>query len=343
MKLRPWKVTPSPFILTRPSVSTISLIFIASLLPHLGMIVATGDLRALANLATALGAAMLADLITCSLRSAPFPRDGSALVAGLVTGLLMPITIHPLLAGVFAFMGICTAKSLFGGTGSYWISPGAIALAFAYISLPSAFPQTLVTPDGISTVGNAFGALKLEGFTLAPQDISLTGSLNNLFAGTFGIKIPEGYVTLFWNNPSVIPAFRYNILTLGASILLLASKSIDWIAPLCFLLVYSLLVRYLSLSSLVPGEARGDILFALLTGGMLFHVFYLLTDYSLLPRTSIGKAIIGILGGCFAFLLCGPGGTPMGGIFSILLMNALAPLIELGENKRLAALGRESL
>nr|WP_255947394.1 RnfABCDGE type electron transport complex subunit D [Brucepastera parasyntrophica] len=212
------------------------------------------------------------------------------------------------------------------------MNPVALTVAIAYISNPGAFPVQSLTAEGIQSAGDAFTAMKIADFARMDSDMHISSVINAFFLDIFNIKLPDGYVTLFAAAPSVITAFRYNILTLAASIVLISMNIIDWIVPLCYLAVYSICTYCFSLLPFFPNFYSGDILFALLTGGTLFIAFYILPDFSTAPRTRTGKIISGSLAGAAAFFICGPGASPVGGAFTVLLINAVNPFIEYFED-----------
>jgi len=337
MKTNGWIVSPSPYILTRPTVSRMSFVAAVTLAPQILMLIISGDIPALINLVAALSGSVIAELcIAIPDRKNSF-GDGVVILAGLLTGLLLPITLSPFIALGVSFSGFLIARVIFGGTGSYWVHPVATAVCIAFISQRIIFPLPLVSVEGMRMAGDAFSALKMDHFTQIGSDQNIASNLNSTVLGFFGIKLPEGYITLFENSPSIIPAFRYNSITLIASIILIAMNIIDWIVPCAFLLTYGLCVRFFSLMPFGFGFSGGDILFALLTSGILFIAFYLLTDFSTMPRTRTGKIISGILAGFFAFILCGPGGSSAGGIFTVFLINIINPIIEYCENRIIAS------
>jgi len=212
-----------------------------------------------------------------------------------------------------------------------------VAVCLGYLSQGDLFPPYLVTPESVSAAGDAFGALKIDQFPRIPADTAITDFLNKSLLNRSGISLPEGYITLFWNSPSTIPAFRYNILTLVASIALLSLKIIDWIVPAVFLATYGACVYlFTPVSGAMPNPLSGDILFAVLTGGILFTAFYLLPEFSTVPRTRVGKLVSGLLAGLICFMLCGPGGSPAGAVFTVISVNPLATIIEYLEKRILA-------
>lgn len=339
MKKGGWIVSPAPFILTRPTVSKMSLVTGITLVPQVVLLALARDTGALITIFAALCGSVLAEV--CSGTPSRLHRlgDGTAILAGAIAGFLLPSTLNPVFTLAVVFLAFFVTRVMFGGSGQYWMSPVAVTVCVAWISNPAAFPGNLVSADGMQTVGNAFGALKMDNFTQIASDSSLTTSVNSGFLGLFGIRLPEGYLTLFQDSPSVIPAFRFNIVTLAASIILLAMDIVDWIVPACFLLTYSLCVWLLSLLPFTQAWTGGDILFSLLTSGTLFIAFYVLPEYTTVPRTRTGKVVSGVFAGLAAFALCGPGGSPAGGVFTVVVANALNPVIEYAENRHIAKSG----
>ena len=65
-----------------------------------------------------------------------------------------------------------------------------------------------------------------------------------------------------------------------------------------------------------------------LTGGVLFAAFFVMTDPASSPKTKYGKAMSGFFTGLFAFFICAHGASPAGIFFAIILGNIISPLIE---------------
>lgn len=339
MNKNTWLVSPSPFILTRPTVSRMSVIAILALLPQIALLALEGDANALLNLLATLAGFALAELAESYADRKNAFDDGTAILSGILCGLLLPTSLGPFAAFLSALSGFLVARVVFGGLGCNWIHPVAVSVCIAYVSHGASFPQQLVSADGIRMAGDAFAALKLDNFALIPGDQGIADAANSGILSVFGMHLPEGYVTLFWNSPSLIPAFRYNTLTLAASIVLIACNAIDWIVPSVFLFTYAACVRFLSFVPLGLAPAGGNVLFSLLTSGTLFIAFFVLPDYSTTPRSRTGKAVSGLIAGIVAFLLCGPGGSPAGGIFTVIAAETVNPLIEYVENRIIGTAG----
>ena len=168
----------------------------------------------------------------------------------------------------------------------------------------------------------ANGLLKLK------TDFTVTSALNSLLLHGVGVTLPEGYISLFLNSTSSIPAFRSNIVTLMSSIILFSIRAVDYILPAFFLATYAVLVWTFGMVPVSNIYFTGDILSAVLTGGVLFAAFFVMTEPASSPKTKYGKAMSGFFTGLFAFFICAHGASPAGIFFAIILSNVISPLIE---------------
>ena len=150
-----------------------------------------------------------------------------------------------------------------------------------------------------------------------------------------GISIPDGYVSLLWDNGSIIPAFRFNLITIVSSLVLVSFDFIEALIPVIFLFVYSILVRFVSPLVLGGVPLQGDIILALFTSGTLFSTLYILQWYGTTPISLWGKIIYGICAGIVAFLIMGFGTSSVGYVFMVLIMNLVSPVMQIMEDKRI--------
>lgn len=326
-------ISPSPFLFTTPTVNVLSITGVLVLVPQLLMLGYYGDFRALINIACCVCAAILVELAENYIRNHFTLVDGTAVFMGLLAGMFFPSTLSWYTVFVCTFCGLGIGKTLFGGNGSYWIHPSMLAVAIGFLCVGQLFPSFMITASTIEQTGSAFSAFQLEDLLRIASDKDITSSLNSSFIRNFGVKVPEGYVTLFWNLPSTIPAFRFNILTLAASAVMLAVNAIDFIIPLLTSLIYGLLVYFFSPLAYGGAIGTGDVLFAFLTSGTLFTVFFCLTDYSTLPLYPLTRCVYAIVAGCVFYFMNGPGGSPVGSVFAVLIMNVLSPFFHSIEEK----------
>ena len=253
--------------------------------------------------------------------------DIHALVTGLLIGFFMPANSGFVFSFLIAFMSYFFSWGIFGGKGFSWINPVMLAACIAAICKPECFVQPIGF-DRIAANGSVFAALAPSGLLQTPADQYITSMFNSTFLHGAGVTLPAGYAGLFLHYPSAIPAFRYNLLTLCSSIVLLSSKTINKTLPFTFLLVYGLLIYLFPSVGQAGVYGKGDILSALLTSGAFFAAFFVMNDGGSIPRSWEGRCMTGILTGIFAFFITGPGAIPAGIPFAVLFVDCLNPLIE---------------
>lgn len=253
--------------------------------------------------------------------------DIHALITGLLIGFFLPVNSGFVFSFLIAFMSYFFSWGIFGGKGFSWVNPVMLAACIASVCKPEYFGQP-VGFDRIVSGGSVFAAMESSGLLQTPADQYVTSMFNSTFLHSVGVTLPEGYISLFLHHPSAIPAFRYNLLTLGASIILLSAKIIHKTLPFTFLIVYGLLVYLFPSAGQANALGRGDVLSAILTSGALFSAFFVMNDGGSTPRSWEGRCLTGILTGIFAFCITGPGAIPAGIPFAVLLADCINPLIE---------------
>ncbi len=219
--------------------------------------------------------------------------DLSAVVTGLLLAFNLPVSIPLWQAAFGSLVAIVVVKQLFGGIGQNFANPAITAR----IIMMTAFSGTMtswVFPDANST------ATPLALFAKGETD-SLP-SLMNMFLGVRGGCLGETCILA---------------LLLGG-IYLVIRRVITWHTPVAF-------IGTVALMSLFCGR---DVLYQLMSGGLVLGAVFMATDYSSSPATKWGKIIAGIFCGLITVLIRFWGNFPEGVSFSILLMNILTPYIE---------------
>lgn len=267
------------------------------------------------------------------------PASGSswniAAVQGLIAGMLVPSSYPPLSVFAVAFFTFLLGKYIFGTFADSWANLIALFIAVLYFLNAAHFPSSALSAADIQSRDASLSLIHSGAVPLLQCDQPVTGFLNATVFKWFGVSIPEGYVSLFWDSGSSIPAFRFNCITLLSSLFLILLDMIEAAVPALFLFVYMLLVRFVSPAITGGIPFQGDCLLALLTSGTLFCTFYLLQWYGTLPVTRAGKAVYGIAAGAAGFLIIGFGTSSAGYAFTVLVMNLISLFIQIFEDRLL--------
>ncbi|MBQ5397930.1 MAG: RnfABCDGE type electron transport complex subunit D [Ruminococcus sp.] len=219
--------------------------------------------------------------------------DLSAVVTGMLLAFNLPVTIPLWQAAFGSLAAIVVVKQLFGGIGQNFANPAITAR----IIMMTAFSGTMtawVAPDGVSCATPL--ALITKG------EMSSLPSLSSMFLGLRGGCLGETCILA---------------LLIGGAYLLI-KRVISWHTPVAF-------IGTVALMSLLCGK---DVLYELMSGGLVLGAFFMATDYSSSPATKPGKLIAGVFCGLITILIRFWGNFPEGVSFSILLMNILTPYIE---------------
>jgi Na+-translocating ferredoxin:NAD+ oxidoreductase subunit D len=242
--------------------------------------------------------AVLTEFIIKKLRKKRFIMDGSAVITGLLFALTLPPRFPVWMAVIGSFFAIAVAKEAFGGLGYNIFNPALVGRAFLSVCFPEEMTAwvlpTYFNYDAIT------GATPLaDNFTYQSDKISL---YKDLFFGNTGGSLGETSAML---------------ILIGALILLIF-RIIDWRIPVFY-------IGTVALGSLLMGK---DVLFQMLAGGLMIGAFFMATDYVTSPVTRNGRIIFGIGLGVLTVLIRNFSNLSEGVAFSILIMNAFAPLID---------------
>ncbi len=256
-----------------------------------------------------------------------------SVVQGLVTGMLVPETYPPLTVFFVTFFTMLVVKHFFGGYARAWVNPSACVVAILWIVGSRVFPLFDVNFDLLSSRNPSQILIENGVFPIFRYDAAVTEALNGTVFRLFKVSIPEGYVSLFWDSGSSIPAFRFNLLTLASSIVIFSDDLVKSISSAVYLFVYMALVRFLSPVFFGAVEVRGDILLALLTGGTIFCATFVLGWYGTTPSTVAGKTAVGFFAGIASFFISGAGTSPCGMVFTVIAVNIFSVVVQQFESR----------
>ena len=225
----------------------------------------------------------------------------SACVTGVMMALVCPPTAPVWIFVVGAAVAMVVAKGLFGGIGSNVFNPALTGRAFMFLSFPAAMGASWMTPK---TLGGTIDA------------ISSATTLSAIKAGTFAIEDGTLWQYFIGNRAGCIGETSTLLILISFAFLALA-HIIDWRAPVA-------MTGTVAVCSLIAGE---NVAMSLMTGGLLFGATFMVTDYATVPLTKKGRLIFGFGCGLITFLIRRFGGYPEGVMFSILIMNSIAPFL----------------
>ncbi len=328
MSLKRKAILQSPFIYVSPSTKTVLSVMICLLLPQLVMLFLTRSYASLVVILSASLASVIAELLY-GLRKRPSSVTLLvALLQGLLVGFLLPASYPPLAAFMICLCAMVLGKYAFEGFAASWVNPVALAVAGAYFIYACPFPPFMADLSILREKNAALSLIREGQFPVAAMDPGVTDFLNRNVFRRFGMEIPNGYVTLFWDSGSPIPAFRFNLLNLVASLVLFSGDMLGILVPFSFCLSYGLLVRFVPISFFAGIQLYGDIFLAFLTSGVLFSTLFILQWFGTVPFTAWGRLFYGLAAGLFSYIVLGYGNSPVGYVFVVLVMNFVSIVIQ---------------
>ena len=270
-------------------------------------------------------------------------KDSSAICSALILTLFLPSNLNPLYAFMGGIFAMAVLKHSFGGLGSNWINPAAGGWLFIRIAWPIAFNRSIEggslmrlaasLEGGLrDALGSPLALLKINGFSGARADSSLSLFFNQTIFSYTESTLPSGYLSLFFPQGPGIIADRGLLFFLLGTILITSSQCFRFWLPAVYIASYSFLVRFFGALPFGGPLGEGDIIFALLSGGTLAAAFILITDPATSPKSTPGYVVYLCLCAVFTFLFRYPGLDPYGAVTAVLLGNALVPLIRRIEN-----------
>jgi electron transport complex protein RnfD len=291
-------ISPGPHLWKGISVNRIMYdVVIALMFPTAGAIVFFGY-HAISVLGVSVGVAILTEYICKRIRGQAFIMDGSAVVTGLLLGLILPPLIPLWMVAVGSIFAIAIVKEAFGGLGHNIFNPALGGRAFMSASF-TAHMTTWYKPMGF-TADAVTSATPLSGTSIwQPFDSSV-------------------YLSMFLGNTSGSIGETSALLLIAGGAFLLARGIINWRIP----------AVYIGMVALIAAAMGGDPLFNILAGGLMIGAFFMATDYVTSPLTNRGRIIFAVSLGALTMIIRHFGGMPEGVCYSILFMNAITPLID---------------
>ena len=251
------------------------------------------------------------------------------LVTGILIPLICPIETPLWMLAVATAFSVIFVKEVFGGTGYNVFNVALVTRAFLFFAYPAQMSGDNVfvstrpilglgynvnyadgisgaTPLGqIATSGAGEQPLNIIGDPISTWD-AFIGLIPGSFGETSTLCILIGAIILLWTG---IASWRIILSVVAGGLFM------GWVANTFQTPTYPA-------SFLSPLDQ-------LLYGGFAFAAVFMATDPVTAARTGVGKYVYGFLVGVVAILIrVYNNGYPEGAMLAVLLMNALAPLID---------------
>lgn len=306
-------VSSSPHITSSLTVQKIMLRVLIALAPVVIAAMYFFGFYVLVMISVSVGFAVLSEFLFNKITKRPQSiRDLSAVVSGTIFALNLPVTVPLYLVAIGAVFAIVIVKMLFGGIGKNFANPAATARIFvtlAWASLMSVFITPVDYSGGFSaffsTMQYALNGAGVEAVTTATPLADGSVSALNLFLGNHAGSLGEVCA----------------LAILIGGIFLLVTGTIDFKIPLVTLISFSLFTLIFC--------GADKVLPSILSGAILFGAFFMATDYASSPNSTVSIIIYSAGIGLISVLIRVYGTYPEGVSFSILLMNILAPLLDI--------------
>ena len=332
-KIKNSRISVRPFVYNIPSISAVSIRFIVLLMLQVIMLAFTKSYSALIVITASVIGAICASSINHLINKEPFYNITNMIIIGLFIGMLLPESYPPVIAFIITAMTIFISRSIVFKGINCWLNVASLAIVIAWYIGKKYFPPFLIN-NGIINLRNPSVYLIENGtFPTYSFDASITAWLNKYIFNFFNVTVPDGYVSLFWDTHSVIPAFRFNVLTIISSIIIFSDNAFSLIIPSFFIAVYSVFVRLFAPFLFGGYFNQGDIILALLSSGTLFCATFLIQWYGTIPVSVGGKVVLGVISGATAFAIIGAGTSPVGMAYTVLISNICCMIIRIFEEK----------
>ncbi len=270
--------------------------------------------RCLAVIIVAGLAAFLTEFIFLKKRNEPVSE--AVFVSAIIYSLILPPTVpwHVLIIGII--FAILFGKMVFGGFGHNIFNPAMVGRAFVYICFPVA-----MTAKWAPVARGMFGGFTIWS-TALPDAITSATPMAQLKAGTIA---PPSLLQLFFGNISgSMGVTSVLAILIGGMYLIITKTANRWIV-ISMILTYGIANAILFSLGVKPVPSM---LVALLGGGFLFGAFFMATDPISAPRLLPSKIVYGAIIGISTLVIRNFSVFNGGLMFSILLGNMFAPILD---------------
>ena len=322
--LRDIRVSCAPHISERFSTRSVMIDVIIGLAPAMAAAGYYFRMHALILIAACVISCVAAEWLCNLIRKKPNSLDDfSAVVTGIILALSLPPSLPVWAAVIGGVFSITIGKMVFGGLGSNIFNPAMVGRTFLTVS----FGLLMTSWTVPSTIDPAMPAVAQENVLNArtqatPLAWSKLAIKNELGADIYS---EQQFKSTFTGEVGGCLGETSVIALLIGGLYLFIRRTISFHIPLA---VLAAAFVFAGIAYLIDSFVYVQPFFHLTSGGLLFCALFIATDPVTAPLTRRGMWIFGIGVGALTMLIRIVGEYPEGVMFSVLLMNALTPLID---------------
>ena len=235
-------------------------------------------------------------------------------VTAIIFTLCCPVYVsyYVIIIGCLFSTGI---KHCFGGFGKNIFNPAIIGRIVTGYFFAGAFqvPQKYIDADLISSS------------TVTTQYNALSGTTSTWLSGS----LPEGFNIgqLLLGNYDGAMGETFTLLILALGIFLMVRNVINWRSSVFYLGTVAVTAFFIAL--FVDGlNPATYVIYHLALGGLMFGAIFMITDPVTSCTSPFGKALVGVIAGILTVLFRIDSKNPEGVMYSIAIINILAPMID---------------
>jgi len=249
--------------------------------------------------------------------------DFSAVVTGIILALSLPPSLPIWTAVVGSVFAVAIGKMVFGGLGANIFNPAMVGRTFLTVS----FGVLMTSWTVPATMDVSMPAIAQENIVHAKTQATPLAWSKLAIKNSLGADIynDEQFKATFIGEVGGSLGETSVIALLIGGLYLLIRRTINFHIPLAVLVSA---FAFAALAYWKDSFAYVQPFFHLCSGGLLLCAFFIATDPVTAPLTRRGMWIFGIGVGTITMLIRIVGEYPEGVMFSILLMNAVTPLID---------------
>lgn len=243
------------------------------------------------------------------------PVSEAVFVSAILYTLILPPRTPFWIASIGIMFGILFGKEVFGGFGRNVFNPALVGRAFVYVS----FPKFLTGQWTLAASGFPGG---FTHYLNTGIDTMSTATPMLMFRDS---GIMTDYSSLLWGNVSGSIGETSAVLIILAGIYLLYTKTAFWENMLGLLIGFTATTLFFNG---MGAESVPNLLFGLLSGGLLFGMVFMITDPISSAKTREGKLIYGFIVGAITVVIRGFALFAGGIMFAILIGSMFSPIID---------------